>query len=641
MAKTSVFKTVSARRVFHFACFYIASGIAVSGIATTHNAQAQDTYPSPYMGAKSTPLFEIHNGAKVAKPTLDYWSLPEDSPARTSYDDDFVDEVADGVWTFGSHSLVNSHAVLGPEGLIIYDTGDNLADGETFYSLLRSVTDAPIRAIIYSHEHYVAGAKVFVDYETERGNTDIKIIAHSNLNDSFARTGGVAAAHPEVSSVLYARSAQQFNLYLPDEGPDSRYKNTIIPAVGGFIPANTPVAHGQTMNVAGLDLVFYTDGIGTDTTNQVLVWIPSKKLVMNNVLWGWFPNIYSARGGRYRDPNGWMYALDFIRDLKPEILLSTHSNSLNGAEQIETRLQNYRDGLAYVLDQTLKGILMGQSPDELRYSVELPERLKNAPILVQNYGEVANMPPRIYTAIFGQFDRNRTETLNKLHPVEEAGRMIEAMGGEAAAQQKAEQAYQDGDYLWSAQIAGYLVVHNNSAENRQIKANALRQMAYRTTSTNSRSWYLSEALELEGKTAIITATPADAASVQTNLGDYVNYYRVRINPERSAETNQLLALDFGQDQRFGLRIRESLVDFIGDLSGTDTTPDLAISLSAEDWTAIYNNMATIDDLMDQGTVKVTKGSRADIVAWFAMFDPVYDWENDPALGALKAQMTAQ
>lgn len=57
MAKTSVFKTVSARRVFHFACFYIASGIAVSGIATTHNAQAQDTYPSPYIGGEVDPAF--------------------------------------------------------------------------------------------------------------------------------------------------------------------------------------------------------------------------------------------------------------------------------------------------------------------------------------------------------------------------------------------------------------------------------------------------------------------------------------------------------------------------------------------------------------------------------------------------------
>jgi|GEM_PF-306236 len=641
MTQSRKLGAIPARKATSFASIYIASGIAMSTVFAPGNATAQEKYPSPYMGAKSTPLFELDNGAKVAQPTMDYWSLPEDSPARVSYDKDIVVEVANGVWTFGTHSIVNSHAVLGPEGLIVYDTGDNLDDGEKFYRMLRSVSDAPIRAIIYSHEHYVNGAKVFVDHETERGNTDIKIIAHSNLNDSVAKTGGVAAAHPEVSSVLYARSAQQFNLYLPDEGPDSRYKNTIVPAAGGFVPANTPITHGQTMKIAGLDVVFYTDEIGTDTTNQVLVWIPSRKLVMNNVLWGWFPNIYSPRGGRYRDPNGWIYALDFIRGLKPDILLSTHSTSLTGTEKIEARLQNYRDGLAYVLDQTLKGILMGQGPDELRYSVQLPERLAKAPILVQNYGEVAAMPPRIYTAIFGQFNSNRTETLNKLHPTEEAGRMVHAMGGQASTQEKARSAYQDGDYLWSAQIAGYLVLDDNTPENRQIKADALRQMAYRATSTNARSWYLSEALSLEGKTAILSVTPGDLASVTANLADYVNYYRIRVNPERSASTNQLLALDFGNGQRFGLRIRESLVDFIPNLSGEIAKPDLEIALDAETWTTIYNNLATIDELIAKNAIKVVKGNSGSVSAWFAMFDPVYDWENNPALRALKAQMTAR
>ena len=223
------------------------------------------------------------------------------------------------------------------------------------------------------------GAKVFVEEEAKRGNTDIKIIGHPNTNNSVATTGGVAAAHPEVSSVLVARSIEQFNFYLPEEGPDSRFKNTIEPGPGGFVPVNTPVENGQKMKLAGLDVVFYTDGIGTDTANQTLVWFPDRKIVMNNVVWGWFPNIYSARGGRYRDPNGWMAALEVVRKLKPEILLSTHSTSLVGNAAIEQRIQDYHDGLAFVLDQSLKGILLGQGPDELRYSVKLPKRLQEFP----------------------------------------------------------------------------------------------------------------------------------------------------------------------------------------------------------------------------------------------------------------------
>jgi alkyl sulfatase BDS1-like metallo-beta-lactamase superfamily hydrolase len=96
---------------------------------------------------------------------------------------------------------------------------------------------------------------------------------------------------------------------------------------------------------------------------------------------------------------------------------------------VHIKVQDYHDGLAFVLDQSLKGILLGQGPDELRYSVQLPKRLREAPILIQNYGELSIMPPRIFTAIFGQFDRNAA-TLIKLQPTEEAERMINAMGGE-------------------------------------------------------------------------------------------------------------------------------------------------------------------------------------------------------------------
>ncbi len=176
------------------------------------------------------------------------------------------------------------------------------------------------------------------------------------------------------------------------------------------------------MRIAGLDVVFYIDGIATDTRNQVLAWFPERKIAMNNIVWGWFPNIYSARGGIYRNPEGWTQAIDILDKLKPEILLTTHATSLKGADVIRQRLSDYRAGLNYVLDQALKAILLGQSLDELQYAVKLPPRLQKSPVLVQNYGELSVMSPRIHTAIFGQFDRNAS-TLNKLHPNDEAARM--------------------------------------------------------------------------------------------------------------------------------------------------------------------------------------------------------------------------
>lgn len=590
---------------------------------------------SPYMAARDTPLVSLDNGARVTEQTAAYWNLPAESPQRASYDREMVLKVADGIWTLAVPSIVNVHVVQGPDGLIVYDTGDSLKEGEHFYRLLRQATDAPIRAIIYSHEHYAHGTRAFIDGEAARGNRDIRIVGNGGLNLEMARTRGAYALYPEIAPVLSARAMQQFNTYLPTQGPDAGFKNSIMPGADGFVPVDTPVTDGQTLTLAGLDLVFRTSGIETDSLYQVMAWIPARKAVLNNVVWGWFPNIYSVRGGGYRDPLLWRHAVDEIAALKPEILLSTHSSSLSGGSAIAQRLADYRDAFSFVLDQTLKGIMLGQTPDELRYSVELPPRLRDAPILIQNYGELAHMPPRIYDAIMGQFDGNAAH-LNRLQPADEARRMVAAMGGAKPVGKKIAKAMAAGDYLWACQLADYLVRTENSADHRRTAAACLREMGYRSLSTNSRSWYLTQARALEGTTPVLAATPVSAAAIIDRPGDYVDYYRIRINAKRSADVDQYLVLRFGPEKMFGLHVRGGIADFVANPADAARPADIIAELSPQVWAAIYNNRADPAELIDQGAIKVVTGSADQAKRAFALFDPVYDWQGDPALRALAA-----
>ncbi|MGH6651709.1 MAG: alkyl sulfatase dimerization domain-containing protein [Sphingopyxis sp.] len=598
--------------------------------------QPATTFPSPYMDAADTPLEQLDNGARVSADTAAYWKLPVDSPQRTSYDKDVVVAVAPGIWTLGSASIVNVHAIEGPGGLVLYDTGESLEDGEHFYRLLRTATDAPVRAIIYSHEHYNKGTRAFLDAEAARGNTNIQIIGHPETNAEMARTRGAFTLYPEIAPVLSARGLQQFNSYLPETGPDAGFKNTIKLARDGFVPVDTPVEDGQTLTIAGLDLVFRTKDIGTDTPYQVMVWVPARKAVLNNIVWGWFPNVYSVRGGGYRDPRLWRHAIDEIAALKPDVLLSTHSASLAGAPAIEARLADYRDALSYLLDQTLKGILEGKGPDELRYSVKLPPRLEKSPILIQNYGDLAPMPPRIYDAIFGPFDGDAAH-LNRLHPTEEAARLVEAMGGTQAVAARVRDATKKGDYLWACQLADYLVRVDDSVGNRALKATCLREMGYRALATNSRSWYLTQARALEGTTPVLKAAPSSPGAIASQLASFVDYYRIRINPERSADVDRLIGLRFGSDQAFGLHIRGGLVDFIPALDGSARRPDVTIATDAESWAKLYNNLADPAALIDSGALRVVQGDSDEAKRLFALFDPVYDWRGDPALRALAAR----
>jgi hypothetical protein len=105
--------------------------ITIAGITAllmTLPASASETittFQSPYMNAGDTELATMSNGAMVGTDTKAYLDLDPDAPERASYDDDIVVEVADGVWTIGTAGLVNSHIVRGPDGLIVYDTGEN------------------------------------------------------------------------------------------------------------------------------------------------------------------------------------------------------------------------------------------------------------------------------------------------------------------------------------------------------------------------------------------------------------------------------------------------------------------------------------------------------------------------------------
>lgn len=52
------------------------------------------------------------------------------------YAEKTVEKITDGVWVIGGYSLVNCIVIEAPDGLIVYDTGDNGRGGQ---ALSRSV----------------------------------------------------------------------------------------------------------------------------------------------------------------------------------------------------------------------------------------------------------------------------------------------------------------------------------------------------------------------------------------------------------------------------------------------------------------------------------------------------------------------
>jgi alkyl sulfatase BDS1-like metallo-beta-lactamase superfamily hydrolase len=503
--------------------------------------------------------------------------------------------------------------------LIAFDTGDVKHDGELILQALRELTDKPVKAIIYGHSHTVAGAGVLAE-----GNDDVVVIGHPDLNDVVVENlgaGGAPAYFPEVSPYLTARMVTQFNGYMPSEGPDAYILPTNLPQVEhAFIPVNTPVHDGQRMNVLGIDMQFFTK-YGSDDKVHTTVWLPDRKIVFTTMIWNSPPQLYTLRGDVFRDPREWIAGLRFTMDLEPEVLVSAARRPIVGREEIQHALQLYMDGARFVLDQSLRGILSGLGPDDLRHFVKFPQYLDESLVNLQSYGEISSYPPAIFYQSVGWYD-NDAASLKPIPPADEARRWIELLGGEEGMLEAARKALDEREFAWAAKLANQIfLVNDQNPEARRVKAESLRQMAYVATGANDRAHLMSQALELEGKTRIARLIPPQPEMIVAEPARYVDYLRVRIDPAKSADTSSFVRFEFRDSGSVGLDIRRAVAEFVPDPDEYARTPDIVLRMSGSAWADFYLSRETPESLIDAGAIEI-RGDATEAARILNLFDPL-------------------
>jgi len=589
------------------------SAIAFSLICgLSGSVQAGDfSYPQGVYNGDPVVNVPAENGGIVNK---DYLK----AQALTSAVEPRIIKVRDGVWTLAGYYFVYPTIIEGDTGLIIFDTGDDIIEGQGILDLAKQVSDKPVSAIIYSHAHYVWGAKPML-----AAGKDVKVIGHGRLNSNILESGGLGSAIPELAPTLMARAFEQFSVLLPAEGPDAKSPTPVSMHEKGFVPVNTPVSNGQKLTVDGVEMVFYTN-YEADTNDTLIVHLPEKDMVWNNHFWPLFPNFYTLRGSEYRDPTIWIEALRLIRDMEPEYLVNTHTLPIVGKEKVREALSSYNDAISYLYDQTIRGILHGKTPDELRYWVQLPSELAAFPNNQLTYGELSYYPPYIYNHAIGWFGRD-VATLNRIAPQQQAEKIVKGFGGVEAVKKEVAQSISNDELAWASELGGYLIkVAPKDQEARQLLANALRQMGYNTMATIPRSWYLTRALALEGKIQIPVAMHGDTSSVLGSSPDtYVNQYRVRLDPRASSGKEQQLSITItGVDTpTMALHVRGGVAEFVPDASKYYRNSDISISMPLDAWASYYVGDITLGQLLDRKDVKPSDKSR--VKAFFSLFDQVH------------------
>ena len=396
--------------------------------------------------------------------------------------------------------LANSIMVEGADGIIIIDTMESRSEAEAVLAEFRKITDKPVKAIIYTHNHadHVFGGRVF----DESG--DVPVYAHRTTSMYIDRIVNV------LKDTIYTRSMRMFGAFLSDAefenngiGPRLTFKTEQM-----ALKRPTHVFDDQLdLTVAGVKLqLFHAPG---ETDDQLFVWLPELKVLMpgDNVYQA-FPNLYTIRGTKYRDVRQWVDSIDRMRDLKPEILVPSHLVPVTGAQEIDNILTAYRDAIQFVHDQTIRGINRGYAPDELVQRVKLPSQLRNHPWLLEHYGAVSWSVRSIFTGYLGWFD-GRAASLEPLSAAERGERLLKAFTLGQPLPEQARQAFTNGDLQWAAELAeAWRAAEPNNAEPRLLLADVLAQKARAHINPNARHYYYTQAQELRAKLKITPSNPS-------------------------------------------------------------------------------------------------------------------------------------
>lgn len=573
--------------------------------------QAQSTlnYPGRYMGREDVKTITAPNGAVADAGFAQTLQLIYPQPT--------IEKTAEGIWVIGGYSITNVVVIESDEGLIVIDTGDSKEEGIKLREVIReNISKKPIIAAIYTHSHYCMGTGVMVD-----DPKTAMIIGHKRLNETVQNnfmSGGAIAQIPELGPVLTARQLIQFSNFLPDTGVDGLLGQRYRIKENAYLPANKIVEDGEIVEIGGIAFQFFTEYRSDDF--NLTVWLPEQKVVMNNLYWPGTPNLYSIRGASYRDPREWRNGLQVIRDLKPEIMMSTHAKTVKGSKEVFDAISNYMDMVTLVYDQSLRGILHGLGPDELRYFVYQPKHLAAFPNNAQAYGEVPWFTPAVFYQQMGWFDRNLS-TLHKLPPIEEAQRTVTLMGGRKKVLQAAKASFAKRELAWSAQLGNYLfTIDSKDTDARKLLADVYRAMGQTSLSVIGRSFFLSEARALEGEVQIPRVVPPKPDIIAAKPTFFVDMYRVRIDPKKSENTEKMLVFNFSNGTTAGLHVRRGIAEFVPNPANHYRPADLAYTVDTKTWADLYLNATTVDEAAKSGGVKMTKGSLEDLKAVMDFFD---------------------
>lgn len=399
-----------------------------------------------------------------------------------------VTKVNHRIYHFLGWGHSNATAIIGETSVILVDTLDSDERAKRLRAELATITDKPVRTIIYTHSHpdHRGGAGAFRDTVEE-------IIAFKARTEPLDGYGRIAAA-------LNQRGEFQFGYELTDEenisqGIGPREGKAVGDGVYDFMPPTTVYDVDTTTRTIDGVTMELTAAPG-ETDDQLFVWLEEDKVMISgDNYYGCWPNLYAIRGTQYRDIAQWIKTLEKILSYPAEALLPGHTAPLIGRDQILEVVGNFKNAIASVFDQTLDCLGRGLTLAETVESVRLPEELRDKEYLGEYYGTVEWSVKGIYNGYVGWFDGDAAH-LMPCPRREFSAAVLELAGGPDKLLGKALSCLEKGESQLALELLELLGGEAQSGKIKEVKRRALLARAAQMTSANARHYYICSAKEI-------------------------------------------------------------------------------------------------------------------------------------------------
>ncbi|MEK2690791.1 alkyl/aryl-sulfatase [Bdellovibrio sp. GT3] len=531
-------------------------------------------------------------------------------------------KVTDKIYQIRGFDLSNMTLIEGKTGWILIDP---LLSAETAAAGLKLANDKlgqrPVKAVIYTHSHvdHFAGAGGVIT-EADAKSKKVQVIAPEGfMEEAVSENLYAGNAMGRRADYMYGRTLQNSPIgnLGTGLGPGTAIGSTTL------IPPNKTITKtGEKLTVDGVEIVFQM-APGTEAPSEMLFYFPQMKaLCLSEDATSTMHNLYTLRGAKVRSPAVWTNALSETLSMfgsKADVSFASHHWPRWGNAKVVEHISKQRDMYKFINDQTLRLANQGYDAEEIAEKIKLPDTLAKEFYNRGYYGSLSHNVKATFQLYLGFYNGNPA-TLHKHPRTEAAKRYVAAIGGASKVMKVGREAFDKGDYRWTAELVNHLVyAEPNNKEARQLQAAALEQLGFQAESGPWRDVYLSGAAELRGRVPGEATPFVDTRTLP--LAMLIDYTGMRLNPEKTAGKSMKIGLALNNSkEKQTLELNNSVLHVRKAIPNEKL--DATYTMSSSDFGAVLGGMESSADLQKSGKLKSTgkTGALNELVSMLDTFD---------------------